>query len=114
MPIDLKESVVASIIKQHFDSIAQGNKGSASVEKLTIEGTKVSFRVQIRHWHVWDAWPIGRTTMYDVTTPVQGEFDIANPITYKDIQACVDVGFGIGRVCASLEEIAIAVASAIA
>ena len=52
--------------------------------------------------------------MYDITTPVQGAFDIANPVTYKDIQACVDVGLGIGRVCASLEEIAIAVAAVLA
>ena len=115
MPVDLRESIVANIIRQHFDSIAQGNKGYSTVEELKIEGTVVHFRVQIRHWHIWNApWPLERTTMYDITTPVQGAFDIANPVTYKDIQACVDVGLGIGRVCASLEEIAIAVAAVLA
>ena len=47
--------------------------------------------------------------MYDITTPVQGEFDLKNPASFVDQQACVDVGLGIGRVCVSLQELAAAI-----
>ena len=110
MATNLQQTAVATIIKQYFDSIAQGNKGSSKVEELTIDGSVVRFRVQIRHWHIWDG-VFGDVTMYDITTPVQGDFDVMNPMTYKDINVCVDVGLGIGRVCVSLEQIATAVAA---
>lgn len=111
MAQDIRNTEVARKIESYFDAIAQGNKGDATTEMLEQDGSIIRYRVQIRHYHVWDSWA-GRVTMYDITTPVQGEFDLKNPATFVDQQACVDVGLGIGRVCVSLRELAEAILAA--
>ncbi len=108
MAQDLRNTEVAQKIESYFDAIAQGNKGDATIEMLEQDGFIIRYRIQIRHHHVWDSF-VKRLTMYDITTPVQGEFDLKNPASFVDQQACVDVGLGIGRVCVSLQELAEAI-----
>ena len=92
----------ASTFESYFDAICQGNKGDARLERLDLDGTTISYRVVCRHYHVWDSW-VGRVTMYDITTPVEGSFDAKNPATWTDQKACVDTP--LGTWCVSLNEL---------
>jgi hypothetical protein len=65
-----------------------GNKGSASLEKFDVAGTKVDFKARIRHRQV-NKTPLGNITLFDVTTHAEGSFDISIPSSLK-FKVCVD------------------------
>jgi hypothetical protein len=85
--------------------LAQGNDGSASIEKFEVNGTKVAFKARIRHRQVVEF--LGKKTiLYSVTTHADGAFDAADPSSF-DGKVCVDKPqwAGGGEICASLSEL---------
>ena len=54
MAIDLRGTDKADIIERFLeDSVAQGNEGDATVERLELNGVDLSFRFQIKHKQVF-------------------------------------------------------------
>lgn len=80
---DLRGTTQADIIERFLeDSVAQGNERDATVERLELNGVELSFRFQIKHKQVFKERVLGRTiqfTVYDVTTPVQGQVNVLAP-----------------------------------
>lgn len=105
---DLRETEAGLKIEEYFDTIAQGNQGKATIEILEQEDSLIRYKIYIRHHDVFYSW-LTSLTMYDITTSLQGEFDLRNPATYVDQYACIDIGWGMGRVCVSLQPLAEAI-----
>ena len=85
--------------------LAQGNDGSASIEKFEVNGTKVAFKARIRHRQVVEF--LGKKTiLYSVTTHASGSFDAADPSSF-DGKVCVNKPqwAGGGEICTSLSEL---------
>ncbi|PGL92404.1 hypothetical protein CN943_21890 [Bacillus thuringiensis] len=75
---NISEVVVREALDRFFDSTAKGNEGHADVEEVNIDGTMVSFKVQIVHKHTQRILR-NKITVYSLTTHVEGKFDILNP-----------------------------------
>ncbi len=108
MANDLRGTEAALKIEEYFDAIAKGNQGKARVEILEQEGSLIRYKIHIRHHDIFYSW-LTSLTMYDITTSLQGEFDLRNPATYVDQYAYIDIGWGMGRVCVSLQPLAEAI-----
>jgi hypothetical protein len=82
-----------------LNGLALGNKGSASLDKFDVTGSKVDFKARVRHRQVNNT-PLGKVTLYDVTTHAEGSFDITVPASLK-FQVCVDKPSiaGGGKIC---------------
>ena len=77
---DLRETAAANEIEDRLDDLAQGNKGDAEIEKFELNGTTISFRAKIRHWH--RVRPCGicpKVNVYKIDNFIDGSFDITNP-----------------------------------
>jgi len=100
----------ANAIEYFLDqNVAQGNEGDASIERLEIDGTVLSFRFQIKHKQVFKQKVIGRTikaTVYDVTTPVEGRVDVKAP-NPNDVTFGIDTP--VGTITFSIRDIIAAV-----
>ncbi len=100
MAIDLRGTDKADIIERFLeDSVAQGNEGDATVERLELDGVNLSFRFQIQHKQVFKERVLGQTikfTVYDVTTPVEGQVNVIAP-NPNDVTFGVDTPVGTIR-----------------
>lgn len=75
-----KNPQIAELVRDFFyDHVAQGNEREVEVERLSLDGTTLDFRIRIRHRHVWPL-PFGKKAVaYDETMYAEGKADIVNP-----------------------------------
>uniref|UniRef100_UPI00115C3D70 RICIN domain-containing protein n=1 Tax=Pseudanabaena sp. UWO311 TaxID=2487337 RepID=UPI00115C3D70 len=93
-------------MKSNFEAFAthyfaQGNRGTATVERFDFDGTNLNYRVKLRHYHVTKNF-LYSATVYDVTSYVEGSFkpsDIMANRAYPNI--CVDLPRIVGgdKIC---------------
>jgi len=83
-------------MKSNFEAFAthyfaQGNRGTATVERFDFDGIDINYRVKLRHYHVTKN-ALFSATVYDVTSYVEGSFkpsDVIQNKAYPNI--CVDL-----------------------
>jgi hypothetical protein len=94
---------VKSALEAALNGLALGNKGSASLDKFDVAGSKVDFKARVRHRQVNNT-PLGKVTLFDVTTHAEGSFDITDPASLK-FQVCVDKPSiaGGGKICLPID-----------
>ena len=98
---DIRGTHVARVMEDYCDSLAKGNRGDSDIEKLYLEGTTLSYKVKIRHWHQIKTF-FGRVTVYSLTTWAEGKVDVLNPDP-DDVKFCVKSP--VGDVCATLTDV---------
>ena len=100
MPIDLRGTDKADIIVRFLlDSVAQGSDTDATVERLELDGVNLSFRFKIRYRQIFSDRVLGQTirfTVYDVTTPVEGQVNVLAP-NPNDVTFSLDTPVGTIR-----------------
>lgn len=99
---DIRNTPAAKHLERFFDSICAGNRGDAKIEKMQLDGSTVSYGVELRHWQVWDS-PFGRVTVYSLTNHVKGSFDLKDPSTWKNQKVCTSSP--VGDICFTLDQL---------
>lgn len=103
---DLRNTPFAQPVHDFFEHLAQGNEGSATINKLELDGTTLSFDVSIRHRQttkVHIPFDGDRTiVVYDVTSRCSGSLDLKNP-SPNDVNLSIDTP--VGPVRFSLSEL---------
>ncbi|PGM06395.1 hypothetical protein [Bacillus thuringiensis] len=79
---NLTEPIVREALDKFFDGTVSGNEGHADVDRLVINGTHIEFKVKIVHKHVIKVFD-KKITVYNLTTDVEGDFDVTNPAPDK-------------------------------
>jgi hypothetical protein len=94
---------IKAALEGALNGLALGNKGSASLDKFDVAGSKVDFKARVRHRQVNNT-PLGKVTLFDVTTHAEASFDITNPASLK-FQVCVDKPSiaGGGKICLPID-----------
>ncbi|PFF14675.1 hypothetical protein [Bacillus cereus] len=104
---NLTEAIVREALDKTFDAIAQGNDGHADVEEVQINGTLVTFKVNVVHKATTRI--LGqRIVLYQLSTPVKGKFDVLHP-DESDLK--VQVKTPVGSIQVSLADTVKALAS---
>ncbi len=104
-PADPLFQKVRQELERLLGRLAQGNEGSATIERFDVSGTKVTFKARVRHRHVVKL--LGKkTVVYSVVTHASGSFDVSNPASL-DTKVCVNKPewIGGGEICISLGEL---------
>ncbi|MFO1019341.1 MAG: hypothetical protein U0903_01375 [Planctomycetales bacterium] len=108
-PTDAKFLKIKQRLEELLRPLAVGNDGSVTIDKFEVSGNQVSFHAIIRHRqvHTVHVPAIGDKTvvLWDLSTGVEGDFDITNPASLKSIKIEIPTIAGGGTRTISLKDL---------